>query len=263
LNDPGLTAERFVPDPLAAVPGARLYRTGDVGRRLRDGSIDLLGRADQQIKIRGHRIELGDVEAAFGRVAGVATAVAIKRHDEARGDELVVYVVADASGRFDLERAKAGVAALLPAHMIPSAIVEVDELPLTANQKVDRTRLAARALAAAERPADRLVAPRTALETMVRGIWHDVLGKPSLSIDDNFFDVGGHSLLMAQVHERLQRGIGRHFPLVTLLERPTIRGIAEFLDRGAGAGTADVAARAQSQRQALATHRAVAARRPA
>jgi len=248
-----LTAARFRPDPFSASPGARLYRTGDVGRRQRDGSIDLLGRSDQQVKLRGYRVELGDVEAALNTLPGVRVAVAVKHHDAQRGDELVAYVVPDDAARFDVTRARAALHEMLPAYMVPGVIVSTASLPVNANNKIDRRRLAERAVspetsAASSRP---MVEPSTTWETRVRQIWQQALGVDVRSVDDNFFDVGGHSLLMARVHEQLQREAGRPFPLLVLLERPTIRGVAEFLARGAPATPDDVLTRATDQQRAF------------
>ncbi len=252
-QDPALTAARFRPDPFSASPGARLYRTGDVGRRQRDGSIDLLGRSDQQVKLRGYRVELGDVEAALNTLPGVRVAVAVKHHDAQRGDELVAYVVPDDAARFDVTRARAALHEMLPAYMVPGVIVSTASLPVNANNKIDRRRLAGRAVspetsAASSRP---MVEPSTTWETRVRQIWQQALGVDVRSVDDNFFDVGGHSLLMARVHEQLQREAGRPFPLLVLLERPTIRGVADFLARGAPAAPDDVLTRATDQQRAF------------
>ena len=261
-RDPAQTAQRFVPDRFSDRPGARLYRTGDVGRRLADGSIELLGRADQQVKIRGYRVEPGDVEAVLNSVAGVRTAIAVAHDDAQRGRELVAYIVADDPARFDVERVRAAARDRLPPYMVPATIAVVDTLPTTANHKVDRRRLARMAPPVAPRPPHALVAPRTALETMVQRIWQDALGPRELSVDDNFFEVGGHSLLIAQVHDRLQRAVGASFPLVRLLERPTIRQIAAFLDRQDETVSADVDRRAADQRRAWEMHRAAALRGP-
>jgi natural product biosynthesis luciferase-like monooxygenase protein len=259
-RDPAQTASRFVPDAFSSQPGARLYRTGDIGRRLADGSIELLGRADQQVKIRGYRVELGDVEAALNGVAGVRAAVAVAHDDPQRGRELIAYVVPDDRARFDAETMRAAAHARLPPYMIPT-IIAVDALPTTANHKVDRQRLARMAPPVASRPAHPLTPPRTDLETTVQRIWQDVLGPRDLSVDDNFFEVGGHSLLIAQVHDRLQRAVGVTFPLVRLLERPTIRQIAEFLDRHDETVSDDVDRRAADQRRAWEALQAAAATR--
>jgi natural product biosynthesis luciferase-like monooxygenase protein len=254
-NAPMLTAERFVPDPYGVDPGARLYRTGDLARQAADGAIELLGRADQQVKIRGYRVELGEIEACMQGVPGVRAAVAIKRHDAQRGDEILAWVVPEDAARFDPDTLREQLQSRLPVYMVPAAIAAVDALPLTPNGKVDRRRLAATGTPSRERKARAIVAPQSELETLVRGIWNEVLGVADLSVDDNFFDVGGHSLLIVQVHERLQRTLRRSFPLLMLLERPTIRGIAAYLDHAHTDAPDDVAKRAQDQRRALLARR--------
>jgi hypothetical protein len=257
-RDPAQTAQRFVPDPFSDRPGARLYRTSDVGRRLPDGSIELLGRLDEQVKIRGYRVELGDVEAALDSIAGVRSAVVVAHDDPQRGRELAAYVVPDDAARFDADAVLTAAQQRLPPYMVPAVITVVDALPTTANHKVDRKQLARMTPAAASRPAHALLPPRSELETLVHGIWCEVLGRSDLSIDDNFFEVGGHSLLIAQVHDRLQRASGSTFPLVRLLERPTIRQIAEGLGSAREATSDAVDCRAADQRRAWEAHRAAA-----
>ncbi len=260
-NDPALTAERFIPDPWSRVPGARLYRTGDVGRAMRDGAIELLGRADQQVKLRGYRVELGDVEAAFNAVPGIRTAVVVKHEDAQRGAELVAYVVPEDLRRFDANQLRDAVRAKLPPYMVPGVIAPLPHLPVTANRKVDRAQLARLTVSPAP-TRQTVVEPRTEWEARVRRVWQDVLGADVLSVHDNFFDVGGHSLLIIQVHERLQREIGWTFPLQVLLERPTIGGIAEFLEQGLEHGrskpSGDAQTRAARQRRAWQAHRGLA-----
>jgi natural product biosynthesis luciferase-like monooxygenase protein len=254
---PALTAERFMPDPYSSEPGARLYRTGDLARQAADGSIELLGRADHQVKIRGYRVELGEIETCLQSVPGVGAAVAIKQHDERRGDEIVAWVVPqdpNDAARFDVDALRDQLKSRLPAYMLPAAVIAVDAFPLTPNGKVDRRRLEGAGAPARERTV-RPTAPQSELEALVRGIWQEVLNARELSVDDNFFDVGGHSLLIAQVHERLQRALGRSFPLLGLLERPTIRGIAAYLERPQAEAADAIVTRAQDQRRALLARR--------
>jgi natural product biosynthesis luciferase-like monooxygenase protein len=225
---PALTAERFLADPFAGAPGARMYRTGDRVRRRPDGVVEFLGRADQQIKLRGHRIELGEVEEALREVAGVREAAAAVHADAATGPQLIGYVTA-ASDRADLgDRCRSALRSRLPEVMVPAAVIVLDALPLTPNGKIDRRALpapdqrAARALAPASEPTD-------GLQRRLAAIWCEVLGRPAVGVDDNFFDLGGHSLLTIQVASRLGQLLGRAVPITDLFRFPTIRGLAAHL----------------------------------
>ena len=217
LARPGLTAERFVPDPFSSVPGARLYRTGDRARHLRDGGIEFLGRMDHQVKIRGFRIEPGEIEAALSTHDAVRDAVVV-----ARDERLVAYVAADGSPT--TTELRAHLAAKLPGYMVPAQFVALDELPLTPNGKVDRA-----ALPAPEgRPELEAVytAPRTPVEEVLAGIWCDVLGLERVGVHDDFFDLGGHSLVATQVVSRARAALSVELPLKALFESPTVAGLA-------------------------------------
>lgn len=231
LGDPALTAQRFLPDPFSSVPGSRIYSTGDLGRFQKDGRIVLAGRSDQQVKIRGYRIELGDVDAALNRAPGIRTGIAVK--SVAEEEELVGYLV-PANDEIDLMEVRSFLRNQLPSYMIPGKLHIVDELPLTPNGKIDRASLLK--VQIPHKPAPVPAAPlglADGLAVTVLNIWKEVLKSEQISLDDNFFDIGGHSLLIVQVHERLQRALRRTFPLVTLLHHPTIRSITAFLE-GAG-----------------------------
>jgi natural product biosynthesis luciferase-like monooxygenase protein len=256
---PELTAERFVPDRFAGTPGARLYRTGDRVRFRNDGVVEFVGRADQQVKIRGHRVELGEVEAALGRVPGVRAAAATV-HDDPNGDRrLAGYVTAaDAAPGLEL-RCREALRAWLPAAMVPSTVVVLQALPLTPNGKVDRRALPRPGAPTA--PAARRSAPDDDLQQRIASIWRDVLETDAIGIDDNFFDVGGHSLLAVQVAGALGRLAGRPLPITDIFRFPTIRALARHL--GGGEETAAVAApsvqaadaRASARRAALGRRR--------
>ncbi|MDB4970229.1 MAG: tycC2 [Myxococcales bacterium] len=223
LDRPRLTAERFLPDPFAAEPGARMYRTGDVARWSAAGELDYLGRCDAQVKIRGHRIELGEVESALAALDGVEASVVVA-HDQ----ELVAYVVGPAAAA----SLRAGLAASLPEYMLPSRYVPLAALPLTPNGKVDRQAL----------PAPRVelnrdyVAPATPDEELLAGIWRDVLGVERVGIHDNFFTLGGHSLLATQVTSRIRAAFESELPLKTLFEAPTVAALAVKVRAAAGRG---------------------------
>ena len=243
LGRPGLTAERFVPDPFGA-PGARLYRSGDRVRWRADGAVEFLGRLDEQVKIRGYRIEPGEIAARLGEMAGVRDALVIARRD-ARGDRrLVAYAAAPERAPTAAEM-REHLRAVLPEHMVPAAFVVMDAFPRTANGKVDR-----RALPDPPEPAaEPAAAPRGALEDAVAAVWREVLQVDAVGVNDSFFDVGGHSLLLAQLQSRLGAALGRKVPMVALFEHPTIASFAAHLDAAAraespagapgGAGAAD------------------------
>jgi amino acid adenylation domain-containing protein len=239
---PDLTAERFIPDPFAAArgeAGARLYRTGDLARWRTDGELEFLGRIDHQVKVRGYRIELGEIEAALERHPAVRAAVALVREDAPGDQRLTAYVVSD-------EEAIAGelrrhLRARLPEYMVPAAFVVLPELPLLPNGKVDRKGLPA---PQAGRPdlAAPFSAPKSRLEGVISESWRAVLGVERVGVHDNFFDLGGHSLLMAQVHQRLREslpdGLGARLEMVELFQYPTVSALARHLRPEAEAGTA-------------------------
>ncbi|KAB2674615.1 MAG: amino acid adenylation domain-containing protein, partial [Verrucomicrobia bacterium] len=227
-NRPESTAERFVPDPFE--PGRRLFRTGDQARRRPDGSLEFLGRLDHQIKLRGFRIEPGEIESLLARHPGVRQAVVLVNGDPHGDGRLAAYVVPatpgnppdDADLRHHLQR-------LLPAPMIPADFVSLDELPLTSNGKVDRKALPV----PRHDPSDAAPAhgaPRTPLEEMLAGIWTEVLGRQRVGIHDDFFDLGGHSLLAMRVLVQVRRAIPIDLPLKALFENPTLSALAARIE---------------------------------
>jgi len=227
LNRPGLTASRFVPHPWSKRAGARLYRSGDLARRLADGGLEYLGRADQQVKIRGFRVELGEVEAALAAYPAVREALAVLTRDGAGNPRLAGYVVAPAAApsreelnRFLRER--------LPDPMVPSALVFLERMPLNRNGKVDRGALPPPEVTPQTvSPAT----PRTPIVELVTGIWADVLGIEPFGPHDNFFDLGGHSLLATQVVSRLRRSLGVEVGLRQLFEHPTVEELSAEIAR--------------------------------
>jgi amino acid adenylation domain-containing protein len=247
---PALTAERFVPDPFAAEPGGRLYRTGDVGRWREDGTLELLGRRDAQVKVRGHRVELGEVESALVRHPAVREAVVVLR-DEAAGaagqGRLAAYVVPEpraVEARADTEldgELRAHLRQHLPEPMVPAAIVVLDALPRLPSGKLDRRALPAPETPRPARTGGR-IRPRTESERGVAAVWSEVLKlePEQVGIHDNFFDLGGHSLLAIQVQSRLADRLGRKVAIVELFRHPTIRDLARHLDGGCvGEGIAE------------------------
>ncbi len=234
LGRPELTAEKLVPDPFGGRPGERLYRTGDLARRLPDGRLDFLGRLDQQVKIRGFRIELGEIEAALVRHPGVREAVVLAPAEQEGGRRLVACVVASAPGEAAQlsdplrDQLRDFLGRTLPEFMIPSAFVLLDALPRTPNGKVDRRALGEIAAEPADRKAR--VAPRTPLEEELAELWQEVLGEERtggrVGVHDNFFDLGGHSLIASRLAARVRAALGVELPLRDLFESPTVAGIA-------------------------------------
>jgi amino acid adenylation domain-containing protein len=222
VGSPDLTAERFVADPFGA-PGERLYRTGDLGRLTEDGLVDFAGRADDQVKIRGFRVELAEIEAVLSRHAAVAHAVVAVRDNEDGDKRLVAYVVPD--GMLDLGAVRAHVRDALPEFMMPAAFVVLDELPLTANGKVDRAALPDPDFGSG----GGYRAPRNATETTLCAIFADVLGVARVGIDDSFFDLGGQSLLAMRLILRVEAELGSRITIAELFDAPAPVDLAERL----------------------------------
>jgi amino acid adenylation domain-containing protein len=223
LNQPQMTAERFLYDPFAGA--GRMYKTGDLGRYLADGRIEFGGRSDHQVKVRGYRIELGEIEAALGSHPAVQECVAVAREDVPGDTRLVGYVVPAAGCAADATELRAWVGKRLPDYMIPAAIVNLTAFPLTPNGKVDRKNLPApeyRRLDSQES----YVAPRTPAEEVIAGIWAEVLKLDQVGAGDNFFILGGHSLLGAQMIARVRQALRVDLPLRALFESPTVAGLA-------------------------------------
>ncbi|HVR11005.1 MAG TPA: amino acid adenylation domain-containing protein, partial [Thermoanaerobaculia bacterium] len=251
LGRPELTGERFVPDPWSGRSGSRLYRTGDLARWLPGGELEFLGRIDHQVKVRGFRVELGEIEAALAAHAAVREAVVVVR--EAAGDRrLVAYVVAregqDAGGA----RLRSFLGQTLPAYMVPSSFVALAALPLTPSGKVDRKALPEAGGKAGERAA--FVAPRTPGEGVLAAIWEEVLGVERVGLDDGFFDLGGHSLVAMRMISRITGALGVELPVRTLFEHPKLIDLAAAVERAgrAKAGTERGAPRALPAEERLA-----------
>jgi amino acid adenylation domain-containing protein/non-ribosomal peptide synthase protein (TIGR01720 family) len=232
LNRPELTRERFIADAFGG-EGERLYRTGDKVRFRPDGALEFLGRLDRQVKVRGYRVELGEVEAALCSLPGVEAAVVAVQGAAPAESRLVAYVVPAPGHAVAADALRAGLQERLPAHLVPSVFVSLASLPLTPNGKIDHAALpkpsATRGLDAA------YVAPEIGLEAEVAAAWKEVLGVEHVGIDDNFFDLGGHSLLLVKVHERLKSLATGELPVAALFEFPTVRSLAAHLARGSRA----------------------------
>jgi len=247
LNRPELTAERFVADPFSAEPGARLYLTGDLVRRRAGGALMFLGRMDRQVKIDGRRVEFEEIETALRRQPGVRDAVAVLREDTPGRKRIVAYVVGSAEGLLTALRAA------LPPWAVPTAIVDLPTLPLNANGKVDRARLPAPEKA----ETGPSLAPRNDMERALGAIWQRVLGRPEVRRDDNFFDLGGTSLHLIEVHAEIARRLKPDIALIDLFQRPRISELAALLlGQPPVAAAAAVAVPERARRAAEAMRRA-------
>jgi acyl carrier protein len=241
---PALTAEKFVPDPFSGQAGSRLYRTGDRARWLPDGSLEFLGRIDDQVKVRGFRIEPAEIEDALGRHEGVAMCAVVSRQDNLGQNQLVAYYVGNTPEippepnelRLYLRRK-------LPEYMVPSRFIPMYELPFTTSGKIDR-----KALPQPEFPAQaHSASPHsdlTSTESALVGIWSEVLGVEMIDLDDNFFDLGGHSLMATQILSRTCARLRVDLPLSVFFEFPTIRRLAVAIDDRKKAGAEAVEPRA-------------------
>jgi hypothetical protein len=260
LNRPELTEEKFVKNPFYSDPldnkqsfsSPKIYRTGDLGRYLADGTIEFLGRVDYQVKIRGFRIELGEIEAIIEFHPGVRQAVVILRDEPPDTKKLVAYLVPTSGTTIKLSDLRRFIREKLPEYMVPSAFVIMDEFPLTPNGKVDRFALPA---PTTDRMEDDInyVSPTTNLEKVIASIWEEVLNVDRVGLNDNFFDMGGHSLLVAKAHSRLQIELVREFSLINLFRYPTVSTLAEFLSGDVEESIAiqETIERADKQRNAM------------
>jgi len=228
LGEPKLTAEKFIPNPFSSMSGARLYKTGDIARYLPDGQVDYLGRRDNQIKLRGFRIELGEIEEALCKHDKVRAAAVVARDNTAGEKQLVAYVVDAEGAESSASELRNYLRERLPEHMVPSAVVKLESLPLTSNGKLDRRALP---------PPDRddvesrktYLAPRNSIESELVQIWEDVIGVTPIGIADNFFEIGGHSLSAIRLMARIESHFGRKLPLSMLIESGTVQQMAEVL----------------------------------
>ncbi len=249
LNRPRLTAERFIPDPFNGF-GARLYRTGDLAAWRKDGRIDFLGRIDHQVKLRGYRIELGEIEAALTLQASINSAAVL-----IRGTRLVAFATGNPGDHADLRNV---LLQQLPAYMVPADFIELDAMPLTSAGKIDRKALARLETKAttADTP---VVAPQNEEEEQIAAIWQEVLEVETVSIHQSFFEMGGHSLLLARAHARLQALFGDDLTMITLFRYPTIHGLAEFIrSRGERTAAPPPAKRRHKRRNSVALDEPIA-----
>jgi amino acid adenylation domain-containing protein len=229
FNRPDITAERFIPNPFSKEPGTRLYNTGDLARYQPDGRVDFLGRVDHQVKIRGFRIELGEIETILRQHQSIKEAVVVAQEGEAAESRLVGYVVPKQNPGPTLSELRKYLNDRLPDYMVPSALVMLDQMPLTPNGKINRGALPA---PDGSRPdtEQEFIAPRTPVEEVLTSIWSQVLGIDKVGVEDNFFELGGHSLLATQAISRIRETFQIEIPLQQLFETPNISGLAESIE---------------------------------
>jgi amino acid adenylation domain-containing protein len=241
-----LTAERFVPDGLSGRKGERLYRTGDLARWLASGNVEYLGRLDQQVKIRGFRIELGEIETALQEHVTVQHAAVIVENDK-DSKRLVAYVVPRAEQAVNAIDLKRHVRQKLPEAMVPAIVVEMKELPLTPSGKLDRKRLPKTDVT--PRVVASVVAPRTEIERCIAEVWQEFLQVEKVGVEDNFFDLGGHSLMIMRIHARLAARFSDQLEIVDFFTYPTIAALAKYLERPQDDATLEVEAMERADRQ--------------
>ena len=224
---PDLTAEKFIPSPFGSEPGARLYRTGDLARYLGDGAIEFLGRIDHQVKVRGFRIELGEIDAALGSHPAISECVTVLDEEHASDKRLVTYIV-PANGEVETATLRGYLHERLPDYMVPKTFVRLEQLPRSPSGKIDRGSLPEPGVSPRD-VALPYAEPRSELERRVAQIWREVLKVEQVGLHDNFFDLGGHSLLLIQVHGRLRDELGLQLSAIDLFKYPTIALLAEHL----------------------------------
>ena len=230
LNRPELTGEKFIPDPFSAAPGARLYRTGDLARHLPGGEIEYLGRIDDQVKIRGFRIELGEIEAVLGQHEAIREVVAMVREDVPGDKRLVAYIVPDGDHVPSVSVLRQYLKEKLPEYMLPGAFVMIEKFPLTPNGKIDRRALPSPTGLRPELESA-YVAPRTDMEQTIAAIWQTVLRLEKIGIHDNFFEVGGYSLLATRVISRIYKAFQVNLSLPSFFESPTVAGLSQTIEQ--------------------------------
>jgi len=235
LHRSALTDEKFIPDPFSRDKGSRLYKTGDLGRWLADGNIEYLGRMDSQVKIRGYRIELGEIESVLQQSEFVNQAVVLAKADSKAIKRLVGYVVA--KGTFNREAILSYLKGKLPEYMVPGLWMELKNLPLTSNGKIDRKALPDPD--ASELLTNQYVAPRNEVEEKLVAIWQEVLGVEQIGIEDNFFELGGHSLLAMKMVSYIERNLLLSIPINVLFQFTTVSELSKYIATQGGAITQD------------------------
>jgi amino acid adenylation domain-containing protein len=258
LNRPELTAEKFIPDPFSDSPEARLYRTGDSARYLPDGTIEYLGRLDNQVKIRGNRIELGEIESALSQHPNVREACALAREDVPGDQRIVAYIIPTQNQEHLNSILRDYLKQKLPEYMVPSHFITLDAFPLTPNQKIDRKMLPAPDQVEIQ-PEMAYVPPKNDLQQKIASIWQKVLNVPIVGMNDNFFELGGHSLLMVRVYYQLCEITDRELCITDMFRFPTINALTEYLSQDSAGGeeitVREIAKRAEARRAAIMSRR--------
>ena len=236
INRPELTAASFIRDPFSTTPGARVYRTGDLVRWRADGAVEFLGRIDHQVKLRGFRIELGEIEAQLDALPGIGQSVVLLREDVPGLRQLVAYVITTDGQTADAEQIRSALGKELPDYMVPAAIITMERFPLSPNGKLDR-----KALPAPEAATSSSVytAPESPVEKQLATMWAELLGAERVGIHDDFFALGGHSLVAMQLVSRIMTAMHVELPLDALFNAPTIAGLARQIDESAGKPSGD------------------------
>jgi amino acid adenylation domain-containing protein len=245
LNLPQLTKEKFIPHPFSRVPGARLYKTGDLARYLPDGNIEFLGRLDSQVKIRGFRIELAEIESVIHKYQNIRETVVIAREDLPGEKQLVAYIVPQESALINLDELRRFIKEKIPDYMIPSNFVILESLPLTPNGKINHRELPAPDLLH-RRSEVSFMEPRNQIEQDLTEIWQNILGVQQISIRDNFFELGGNSLLGVKIFQQIQQVLGKTLPLSVLFESGTIEALAQIIAPEAEITTKQISPRGKS-----------------
>ncbi len=230
LDRPELTAELFVPDPFGGKPGARLYKTGDMGRYLPGGTIEYLGRIDTQVKVRGYRIELGEVEAHFSQHPAVRECAVMAKEQSGGEKQLVAYLVVREGHQVSSSALRTFLKERVPEYMVPTVFMTLEAFPLTPSGKLNRQALPVPEYVQRE-VAEQFVAPRTETEQRLATIWEGMLNVKQIGIFDNFFELGGHSLLATQVADRMHRTFQVEIPLSSIFEMPTIADLALLVEK--------------------------------
>jgi amino acid adenylation domain-containing protein len=253
---PEMTAERFIPNPFSDAPGARLYRTGDSARFLPDGNVEFLGRIDRQVKIRGYRVELEEIEGLLRQHPAVRDAVTVILKTAPGIEQLTAYVVCQDREAKIVEQLRGYLRENLPEHMLPTAFVLLDALPLAPSGKVDRRALPLPGISDSE-PETSYVAPQNELEQVIAGVWQEMLQVERLSVRDNLFDLGGHSLILLQIQSKLRIVLNRSISIIEMFEHPTVSSLAKHLSRQQD----EPHAFEQAHQEAAARHEALKKRR--
>ncbi len=253
LNRPDLTAERFIPDQFSDLAGARLYKTGDLARYLKDGDIDFLGRLDFQVKIRGNRIELGEIESVISQHSDVREVIVVAREDTPGDQRITAYIVTDRAEGIAGSELREITQRKLPDYMVPAYFIRLEKLPRTASLKVDRKALPAPDLL--ETKTETVYSPpRNNIQQNIVSIWQELLKVSRVGINDNFFELGGHSLLLVQVFYRLKELTSSKLTITDMFLYPTISTLTEYLSRDSDDSNAtegrQIAEKAMARRKA-------------